>query len=239
MGLCALAILSAAGTSAWALAGDINYEIEGTVVVGLMAQEELNLLAPGAAITGDLVIFGPDLDGELGGTVNIEYAIIKGHISVFPVANVTIKGKKFAVTGGGVLDDPTNPTSVNFKKGPGTLTVTYANGAITTLKFTYACQAIHLKTVGANSVTALLQELIETVAEMNLPNGIGRSLHAKLEGALKALADGKANNDVSAINRLNAFINEVEAQRDKKITEEQATALVGKAQAIVDLLNGS
>jgi len=151
IGLCLLAILSVASPPGWAISGDYDDLLEGNVLVGLMAREELNLLPPatldressGAKITGDLVVFGP-VDGELGGTVNIEYAIITGYIGVGPGANVTVKGKNFAVSGAGKLDDPTNPTTVSFADGPGTLSVTYENGTSTELCFYYTSQDIYL-----------------------------------------------------------------------------------------------
>lgn len=153
MGPCLLAILSVANSPGWALSGDYYGDLpEGDVLVGLMAKEELNLLAPRTlalessreTITGNLLVFGPSADGEQGGTVNIEYATIAGCIGVGPGANVTIEGRNFAVSGGGKLDDPTNPTIVSFPDGPGTLSVTYENGVSTELRFYYTSQEIYL-----------------------------------------------------------------------------------------------
>ena len=47
------------------------------------------------------------------------------------------------------------------------------------------------------------------------------------------------NNDVAAINSLEAFINAVEAQRGTKIAEADADDLVAAAQAIIDALSGA
>lgn len=161
MGLCLLAILSVANSPGWAISGDYYGNLpEGDVLVGLMAKEELNLLAPGTlapkslreTITGSLMVFGPSADGKQGGTVNIEYATIAGYIGVGPGANVTIKGKKFAVSGGGKLDDPTNPTTVSFPDGPGTLSVTYENGTSTELRFYYTSQDIYLGANGPETI---------------------------------------------------------------------------------------
>jgi hypothetical protein len=52
------------------------------------------------------------------------------------------------------------------------------------------------------------------------------------------LEDANPQNDVAAINALQAFINKVEAQRGKKISEADADALIAKAQAIVEELSG-
>ena len=82
----------------------------------------------------------------------------------------------------------------------------------------------------------LLNELISRVINLNIATGISNSLDAKLENALAALEDAKHNNDHSAVNMLNAFINHVEAQRGQKLTDEQADLLISAAQAIIDKL---
>ena len=78
--------------------------------------------------------------------------------------------------------------------------------------------------------------LVEEVINLNIQNGISNSLDAKLDSALSAIDDLNQNNDVAAINSLNAFINAVEAQRGKAITEDEADTLIDEAQAIIDLL---
>jgi len=79
----------------------------------------------------------------------------------------------------------------------------------------------------------LIQQLIVQVEELDLPKGTENSLMAKLENAAKKLND---QNISAAINSLNAFINEVEAQRGKSIPVTDADALIDAAQAIIDLL---
>lgn len=83
----------------------------------------------------------------------------------------------------------------------------------------------------------LVQDLIDTVEAMNLQQGIENSLDAKLDAALNALDDLNENNDVAAINSLESFINAVEAQRGKKITNEQADILVEDATYIISLMS--
>ncbi|HUU19910.1 MAG TPA: hypothetical protein VMW72_22350 [Sedimentisphaerales bacterium] len=92
-------------------------------------------------------------------------------------------------------------------------------------------------TVESDPAVAIL-DLIDTVAAMNLQQGIDNSLDAKLDAALNALDDVNQNNDVAAINTLNAFINAVEAQRDNKITSDQADILIAKANSIIAMLGG-
>jgi hypothetical protein len=82
-----------------------------------------------------------------------------------------------------------------------------------------------------------VEDLAETVAAMNLQNGIENSLDAKLDAALNVLTDVNVNNDGAACNSLQAFISAVQAQRGKKITNAQADQLIASAQQIKAMLN--
>lgn len=91
-----------------------------------------------------------------------------------------------------------------------------------------------------NETTALLT----TLEKMNIQSGVKNSLGVKLQNALSklntALSDILSGNEQhannmlnTAKNQINAFINEVEAQRGKKISEEDADILVNAAQMII------
>ena len=84
----------------------------------------------------------------------------------------------------------------------------------------------------------LITALVGDVIDLNLQKGIANSLEAKLDSALNSLQDGNENNDVAAVNVLQAFINAVEAQRGKKLTDAEADGLAEAAQAIIDLVAG-
>jgi len=75
------------------------------------------------------------------------------------------------------------------------------------------------------------QQLIEKVVALDLPAGIENSLVSKLENAIDSMRKGQTK---AAVNKLEAFINQVEAQRGKKITEEEADALIAAAQWLID-----
>ena len=84
----------------------------------------------------------------------------------------------------------------------------------------------------------LLMELTQKVIALNLQQGISNSLDAKLQAAMQAaLEDINENNDVAAINNLEAFINAIKAQRGNKIPEADADALIADVQKIIDLLS--
>jgi hypothetical protein len=85
----------------------------------------------------------------------------------------------------------------------------------------------------------LLRNLIQRVRDLNLPAGLTTSLEAKLKTALGKNADGNTRNDGAVVNALKAFIQEVKAQRGKKIAEDDADALIIAAQQIIDLRRGS
>ncbi|UCH88903.1 MAG: PKD domain-containing protein [Thermoplasmata archaeon] len=83
----------------------------------------------------------------------------------------------------------------------------------------------------------LLDELMEDVEELELPRGIKNSLVKKLESVESALAKGTGGK--SAQNKLEAFINEVEAQMGKKLDGEVGFELINSARVIITELEGS
>lgn len=83
---------------------------------------------------------------------------------------------------------------------------------------------------------AAIEALAITVAEMNLQNGIENSMDTKLDAALRALEDVTVNNNGAACNSLDAFINEVEAQRGNELTSGQADELVAAGHQIKIML---
>jgi hypothetical protein len=68
-----------------------------------------------------------------------------------------------------------------------------------------------------------------------LPDGAENSLLSKLNAALEAIDNGNEN---AAVNLLNAFIAAVSAQSGRKLTVEEADALIAAAQDILNELNG-
>ncbi len=83
----------------------------------------------------------------------------------------------------------------------------------------------------------LLSNLILDVIILDVLTGISTSLDAKLDRALDALDDLNANNDVAAVNSLNAFINAVMGQSGNAIPVEDADFLIEQAFAILVLLD--
>lgn len=76
------------------------------------------------------------------------------------------------------------------------------------------------------------ERLVKKVVALDLPAGIENSLVSKLVNAIDSLEKGQDN---AAINKLEAFINQVEAQRGKKnLTKEQAGELIASVQAIIE-----
>jgi FIMAH domain len=96
-----------------------------------------------------------------------------------------------------------------------------------------ALGAISLRPVQNNTPGQMIEELIETVQSFELHHGIENALLAKLNAALRKLANG---NTEGARGSLGAFINQVEAQSGKKITVEQADELIAAANAILAAL---
>ena len=86
-----------------------------------------------------------------------------------------------------------------------------------------------------NDPITLIENLINSVFLLNLNQGIENSLDAKLEAVARALEDANQNNNVSACNKLQAFINEVTAQSGEKISSSDAENLINQAQLILNL----
>jgi hypothetical protein len=82
-------------------------------------------------------------------------------------------------------------------------------------------------------VVVLVENLIVDIETMDLPQNTEKSLKAPLKNTIELVEDSNPNNDGAAINKTEAFINKVEAQRGKKIATEDADALIVKAQEII------
>ena len=89
----------------------------------------------------------------------------------------------------------------------------------------------HTIAIEVISVTSAVETIIEDVEDIELLPGTENSLISKLEGAIESL---KKENNNSAANKINAFINEIEALSGKKITQEEADELITIAKSILD-----
>lgn len=78
-----------------------------------------------------------------------------------------------------------------------------------------------------------IQTLAATVQSFNLKQGIANSLDAKIQNAFDALSAANAGNRSDAANKLGAFINSVNSQRGKQLTNVQADTLVALATQII------
>jgi len=78
------------------------------------------------------------------------------------------------------------------------------------------------------------QLLTEEIESWDLPEGTENTLTSKLNDVIHLVDKG---NDNGAIHKLMDFINQVEALRGKKLTDDQADQVVEEAQRIIDLIN--
>lgn len=92
-------------------------------------------------------------------------------------------------------------------------------------------------TITAQTSQEATEDLIQTIdnwiVEGTLDVGQANALSSKLEAAIQSADQGNTN---TAVNKLQAFANHVEAQRGKKLTQEQADVLLASVQAIASHL---
>jgi hypothetical protein len=82
------------------------------------------------------------------------------------------------------------------------------------------------------SFSRRIAALISWVRYLNLSQGTGNSLEAKLRNALAALDSPKGLDTAAACNKLDAFIGEVQSHEGKEITPIQARELIAEANRI-------
>ena len=90
--------------------------------------------------------------------------------------------------------------------------------------------------VAPQDAIGIIEFTITTVVSLNLRNNIENSLDAKLNAAVSALLDAHVQNNVAAINALNAFVNAVIAQSGNWIPTVQADRLIRLATSAIALL---
>lgn len=75
-----------------------------------------------------------------------------------------------------------------------------------------------------------IENLPAVIETLGLPQGFENNLVSTINNAIKSLEKG---NKDAAINQLQAFINKVEAQRGKKISEQDAEMLIAYANKVI------
>lgn len=92
---------------------------------------------------------------------------------------------------------------------------------------------------GIETPVSAIENLVSTVEEMNLAHGIENSLDVKLQNAIDALNAAGSGYVAYTISKLQAFINECQAQSGKKLTIVQANQLIAEANRIMTILQAS
>lgn len=86
--------------------------------------------------------------------------------------------------------------------------------------------------IAAPTPEDLATDLLKDLETMEIDEGTVDALEATLRGAVDKFSAGDFD---SGIHKMNALINAIEAQRGKKISEEDADFLIGAANTIIDL----
>ena len=90
-------------------------------------------------------------------------------------------------------------------------------------------------TVLVQASGATIEALLNSVNALGLPGGTQMSLQAKLGAAAAAKARGDKK---TAVNQLNAFINEIEAlKKSRRLSAAQADALIAQTRQVIAALS--
>jgi probable HAF family extracellular repeat protein len=89
----------------------------------------------------------------------------------------------------------------------------------------------------SGDIAAEVHSVIDRLRTYGLPHGLTNALGVKLTAAIASWSRGRSG---AAFNQLRAFVNEVNAQRGKKLTKAQADELLTAVQQIMsELVNGT
>jgi hypothetical protein len=85
----------------------------------------------------------------------------------------------------------------------------------------------------------LVRQLISNVESMPIDHGVRNALEAKLNAALSSFTEDNGDSQHHGINTLNAFINSVEAQRGKELSDADADFLIDSATTFINLASSN
>ena len=80
------------------------------------------------------------------------------------------------------------------------------------------------------------EDIIAHIEALDIDDGFSNSMISKLDNAIEALEKDQGG---AAVNKLGALMNELEAQSGKKISEEDADALINMALLAIENIEGN
>ena len=90
--------------------------------------------------------------------------------------------------------------------------------------------------LSADPIVLVFEQLVDDLDGLQLQSGIEDSLSVKLVGALEKYMAETGESQHAAVEKLEALIQAIEAQRDKRISSADADQLIADLRAFIDLI---
>jgi hypothetical protein len=240
-------------------ANGANYILNEVVAADYVVQDAVGVVL--IIVTPNVAVGRPIPTGQLGtqtftvtakdysnntATQSVTYRVMAPPIAEAGPDQTALTGLEVSFDGSGSSDPDGSIVAYTWNFGDGT------SGTGATPKHTYSSSGVKTVTLtvadndgltGSDTVAVTVrtptqgtQGLVSGVSNSPIPQGIKDGLNDKLNNAINALNQGDKK---AAINILQSFINMVNAQRGKKITNAQADSWIAEAQKIINSINAS
>jgi hypothetical protein len=195
----------------------------GPVDVGAFQSQGPNLTPVFSALLSPSIVYGTATTTLTGHLASGEF-----HPPAGETVSITVNGvtQAAALDADGNFSSSFNILALGVAGSPYTVTYAYSGDGV----FNAANGSSTLTVLSVSQATTNLEDQVDAAG---LAQGLRNALDSRLQAAIDSLDRG---NEAAAVNQLQAFENQVRAQRGKKIDAAQADALIAYAEGIINVV---